>query len=93
MQEVAEAEIGEAMMERVKTFRALLAQTPVDELEVRERPAVFFRVSDNTWLEAILRYVAPPREAGRIKNNLVLKLLARLNAAPDRVMFPKGNAR
>lgn len=93
MQEVAEAEIGGAMMERVKIYRDLLAQTPVDELEVRERPAVFFRVSENTWLEAVLRYVVPPREAGRIKNNLVIKLLARLNAAPDRVMFPKGNAR
>ncbi len=93
MQEVAEEEIGEAMMERVKTFRDLLAQTPVDELEVRERPAVFFRVSDNTWLEAILRFVVPPRGAGRIKNNLMKKLLARLNAAPDRVMFPKSNSR
>ncbi|MFL6209611.1 MAG: mechanosensitive ion channel family protein [Pyrinomonadaceae bacterium] len=93
MQEVAEEEIGEAMMERVKTFRDLLAQTPVDELEVRERPAVFFRVSDNTWLEAILRFVVPPRGAGRIKNNMIKKLLARLNAAPDRVLFPKSNAR
>ncbi|HYY43552.1 MAG TPA: mechanosensitive ion channel family protein [Pyrinomonadaceae bacterium] len=93
MQEVAEEEIGEAMLERVKTFRGLLAQTPVDELEVRERPAVFFRVSENTWLEAILRYVVPPRGAGRIKNQLIKKLLARLNAAPDRVLFPKSNMR
>jgi small-conductance mechanosensitive channel len=93
MQAVAEEEIGEAMMQRVKTFRGLLAQTPVDELEVRERPSVFFRVSENTWLEAILRYVVPPREAGRVKNRLITKLLARLNAAPDRVMFPKSNAR
>ncbi len=56
-------------------------------------PAVFFRVSENTWLEVILRFVVPPREAGRIKNNLMKKLLARLNAAPDRVMFPKGDTR
>ena len=93
MQEVAEEEIGEAMMERVTTFRNLLAQTPVDELEVRERPAVFFRASDNTWLEAILRYVVPPRSAGRVKNQMIKKLLARLNAAPDHVLFPKGNMR
>ncbi len=93
MQEVAEEEIGEAMMAHVKTFRALLAQTPVDEFDVRERPAVFFRVSDNTWLEAILRYVVPPREAGRVKTRLIQKLLARLNAEPDRVLFPKSNLR
>ena len=93
MRAAAEEEIGEAMMARVKTFRGLLAQTPVDELEVQERPAVFFRVSENTWLEAVVRYVVPPREAGRIKTRLLKKLLARLNAAPDRVMFPKSNAR
>ena len=93
MQEVTEAELGESMMENVKVFRELLAQTPVDRLEVRERPAVFFRVGDNTWIEAIVRYVVPPREAGRIKTNLIKKLLERLNAEPERVKFPKSNMR
>ncbi|MGB9182347.1 MAG: mechanosensitive ion channel family protein [Pyrinomonadaceae bacterium] len=93
MQEVVEAELGEAMMERVEVFRELLAQTPVDELEVRRRPAVLFRVSENTWLEAIVRYVVPPREAGRIKTALIKKLLSRLNAEPDKVGFPKSNMR
>lgn len=93
MQRVAEQEVGEAMMERVRTFRELLAQTPVDQLQVRERPAVFFRPSENTWLEATVRYVVPPREAGRIKNELIKKLLAELNKEPSRVMFPKGDAR
>src|SRR5687767_1352295 len=49
MRETAEEEVGEAMMERVRTYRELLAQTPVDEFEVRERPAVLFRVGENTW--------------------------------------------
>src|SRR5256714_5591273 len=75
MQEAAEEEIGEVMMERVKTFRGLLAQTPVDEFEVKERPAGFFRVSENTWLEAILRYVVPPRGAGQVKTRLLKKML------------------
>ncbi|MDT7604719.1 MAG: hypothetical protein QOF61_2716 [Acidobacteriota bacterium] len=93
MRRVAEEEVGEAMMERVRTFRELLAQTPVDQLQVWERPAVFFRVSENTWLEAIVRYVVPPREAGRIKNDLIRRLLEELNKEPNRVMFPKGDAR
>jgi small-conductance mechanosensitive channel len=93
MREVAEGELGEAMLERVRTFRALLSETPVDQLEVREYPSVVFRVSENTWLEAIVRYVVSPKEAGRVKNRLVRKMLARLNAEPDRVMFPKTNAR
>ncbi len=38
MQRVVEEEIGEEMMERVGVYRQVLARTPVDELEVRERP-------------------------------------------------------
>ena len=93
MREVAEEELGQVMMERVRTFRELLAQTPVDQLEVREHPAVFFRVSANTWIEAIVRYVVIPREAGRIKTRMIMKMLERLNAEPDRVLFPKSNLR
>jgi small-conductance mechanosensitive channel len=90
MQKITEEELGEEMMKRVETFRDLLARTPVDELEVRERPRVIFRVSENTWLEAIVRYLVSPREAGRVKTRLIKKLLAALNAAPDKVMFPAG---
>jgi small-conductance mechanosensitive channel len=90
MQKIAEDELGEEMMKRVETFRDLLARTPVDELEVRERPRVIFRVNENTWLEAIVRYLVAPREAGRVKTRLIKKLLAALNAAPEKVMFPAG---
>jgi small-conductance mechanosensitive channel len=93
MQKITEEELGKEMIDRVQTFRDLLARTPVDELEVRERPRVIFRVSENTWLEAIVRYLVPPREAGRVKTRLIKKLLAALNAAPDKVMFPAGAAR
>jgi small-conductance mechanosensitive channel len=93
MQEIAQEELGEAMIERVGIFKKLLAETPVDELQVRERPNVFFRVSENTWLEAIVRYVVPPREAGRIKTRLIKKMLERLNAEPERTLFPKSNSR
>src|SRR4030095_13580846 len=93
MQKITAEEIGQEMMERVGVFRDLLAKTPVDELEVREHPRVIFRVNDNTWLEAIVRYLVPPREAGSVKTRLIPKLLAALNAAPDKWRFPKGDAR
>src|SRR6184192_2162051 len=80
MREVAEHEVGETMMERVKVYRELLAQTPVDELEVQERPVIVFRVSENTWLEAIVRYIVDPKKAGRTKTDLIQKLLKKLNA-------------
>ena len=93
MQEVAEQEVGQAMMQHVRVFRQLLAQTPVDQLEVQERPVVIFRVAENSWLEVIVRYLVPPKEAGRVKNRLIKKLLTRLSAEPDRVRFPKGDTR
>jgi small-conductance mechanosensitive channel len=93
MQKITEEELGKEMLERVQTFRELLARTPVDELDVHEHPRVIFRVGENTWLEAIVRYLVAPREAGRVKTRLIKKLLAALNAAPDKVMFPAGAAR
>jgi hypothetical protein len=40
-----------------------------------------------------VRYLVHPKEAGQVKTRLIKKLLAELNAAPDKVLFPKGNAR
>ncbi|HJT29234.1 MAG TPA: mechanosensitive ion channel family protein [Pyrinomonadaceae bacterium] len=93
MKEVAEQEVGEEMMKQVAVFREILAHTPVNQLEVQERPVVLFRVSENTWLEAIVRYLVHPKEAGRVKTRLIKELLRRLNAEPDRVKFPHDSAR
>ena len=87
------SQIAADTVDLVRVFREILAQTPVNQLEVREYPSVLFRVNSNTWLDAIVRYLVPPKEAGRVKTRLIKKLLAALNAAPDRVMFPKSNAR
>lgn len=93
MQQVVEEEIGEKMVDLVQVYRELLEQTPVDELDIRERPVVHFRASENTWLEAIVRYLVHPKESGRVKTRLTKKLLERLNAEPQRVLFPKSNLR
>ena len=93
MQQVAEREVGEAMMKQVAVFRELLAHTPVDQLQVQERPVVMFRVADNTWLEAIVRYLVNPKEAGRVKTRLIKELITELKKEPERVKFPKDDAR
>jgi hypothetical protein len=93
MQKLTEEELGQSMTDKVKIYRDLLARTPVDHLDVQERPVVFFRVHDNTWLEAIVRYLVHPKEAGRVKTKLTRKLLGALNAQPDHALFPKSNAR
>jgi small-conductance mechanosensitive channel len=71
MQRVTQAEIGTGMKEKVEVYREILAQTPVDELEVKDKPVVVFGVSDNTWLEAKVRYLVHPKEAGRVKTRLI----------------------
>ena len=93
MSECAAEEVGEAMMERVRVYRELLSQTAIDELEVKEKPTVVFRVNENTWIDAIVRYLVEPRRAGAVKTRLTKKILDRLNKEPDRVMFPKSDSR
>lgn len=93
MREVAEEEIGEQMMERVRAYKALLAGTPIDDLTVGERPSVVLRPRDNTWIEVVLRYVVNPKESGRVRTNLLREILDRLNREPDRSMLPKDNMR
>jgi hypothetical protein len=34
-----------------------------------------------------------PKEGGRVKTRLTNRMLERLIAEPDRVLFPRGNAR
>jgi small-conductance mechanosensitive channel len=93
MREAAAEEVGEAMMERIRTFRELLTHTPIDQLEVQEYPTVVFRVGDNTWIEAICRYLVEPRRAGQVKTRLIKVMLERLNKEPEKVMFPKADMR
>ncbi len=93
MQQVVEEDLGEQMVDLVQVYRELLKQTPVDELEIQERPVVHFRTSENTWLEVIVRYLVHPKESGRVKTRLTKKLLEKLNSEPERVLFPKSNLR
>lgn len=93
MQHVVAEELGEEMLDRVRLYRELLHQTPVNELEIQELPVVHFRASENTWLEAIVRYLVHPKESGRVKTRLIKKLLLKMNAEPERVSFPKSNLR
>ncbi|RMG34854.1 MAG: hypothetical protein D6720_08405 [Gammaproteobacteria bacterium] len=81
------------MAQRVETYRNLLAQTPVDEIEVNEEPVVLFRAHENTWIEAVVRFLVEPKRAGPVKTRIFRQSLARLNAEPQRVLFPAGDAR
>jgi small-conductance mechanosensitive channel len=90
LKEVAREKIGDQMRQQISIYRELLANTPVDELDVNEEPIVFFRLNENTWIEVIIRYLVQPKQMGRVKTELIREMLQRLKRQPDRVKFPTG---
>lgn len=93
MQKIVEDYLGDEMKEQVKTFRALLSESPIDDLSINEKPTVFYRIDANTWVQATVRYIVDPHEAGPVKSHLITEILTALNAEPTKVMFPKGDNR
>lgn len=85
---VAEEEIGEAMMRRVKRFKNILAGTLIDELEVKEKPSIILRAHTNGWIEVTVRYLTEPKNSGRIKTRLFGKIMEELRKHPGKVAFP-----
>jgi len=90
---VAKKQLGEKMAETIEQFKQLVKQTPVDELEIKEYPFVVFRTNPNTWIEVSVTYLVQPKKASAIRSVLIKSIVAALLAEPDKVMFPKSNAR
>ncbi|SMD43401.1 Small-conductance mechanosensitive channel [Aquiflexum balticum DSM 16537] len=83
-----EKEIGEAMVRRVKRFKKILADTPVDELHVNEYPSVILKAHENTWIEVIVRYLVEPKNSGPVKKVLFESVMEELKKNPEKVIFP-----
>lgn len=93
LREVTREVLGPGMAERIRELKDIIEKTPVDELEIREYPYVIFRTNVNTWIEANVTYLVEPKRAASFRTAIVKKAVARLLSQPDRVMFPKSNAR
>jgi small-conductance mechanosensitive channel len=93
IRKIAADELGEGIQERVKELRAMISETPVDELEVKEFPFVNFRINANTWVEVLLIYLVEPKQSGAMRTRLIKRILEELKQSPDKAMFPKTNAR
>ncbi|WP_194774582.1 mechanosensitive ion channel family protein [Pararhodonellum marinum] len=87
---IVEVKIGEAMVRRVTRFKKILADTPVDELDVNEFPSVIFRAHENTWIEVIVRYLVEPKNSGKVKNALFETVMDELKKNPEKVNFPNS---
>lgn len=93
IREITKQELGPEMASRVNTLKQLMKETPLDETEIKEYPFVCFRTSTNTWLEALVIYLVEPKMASYVRNNIIKRAVTELLRQPDRVMFPKSNAR
>jgi len=93
IKETAKRELGDEMAESIRKFKELLQQTPVDELDVKEYPFVVFRVNANTWIEVSVTYLVNPKHASAVRSRLIKSIVTNLLKEPDKVLFPKGNAR
>lgn len=56
-------------------------------------PAVYFRINTYAWIEAVISYPVEPYDTTKRRNRILKSVLPLLNAAPDKVQFPKGTQR
>lgn len=91
VQRVVETEIGESMVRRVNRFKKILAETPVDELEVNEYPSVILKAHENSLIEVTVRYLVEPKSSGQVKMKLFNAVMDELKKHPEKVMFPNTN--
>lgn len=90
---VATNELSEQMIEDIHRLKDIIAQTPIDEVEIKGYPFVAFRVNANTWIEVTLTYLVAPKKAAGVRSRLIKLIIAELLKEPDKVMFPKGSSR
>ena len=90
LRDAAKAELGDKMMGDIERLKELINESAIDEIRIREYPFVTFRTNANTWVEATLIYLVPPRKSSAVRTAILKKGIAALLTQPDRVLFPKG---
>lgn len=63
------------------------------ELEENYNPAVYFRVNEYAWLEAVVSYPVMPKETTPRRTRILKRALSELNKYPEKVLFPEGSKR
>ncbi len=87
---IAEKEIGEAMMRRVKRLKRILANSLVRKLDIKEKPSVIFTAHTNTWIEVTVRFLVEPKSSGPVKSLLFTHIMEELKKHPGKVIFPNS---
>lgn len=85
---IVEIKIGDAMVRRVKRFKNILADTPVDELDVNEYPSVILKAHNSAWIEVVVRYLVDPKNSGKVRKELFDTVMEELKKNPDKIILP-----
>jgi small-conductance mechanosensitive channel len=93
LRRVTKAELNQNLEEKIEELKQFMEKTPISEIDIKEYPFVAFRVNNNTWVEAMVTYLVEPKKATDTRTRIIKKVLQELLKAPDRVLFPKSNAR
>ena len=93
IREITKKEIGEDIPAHVEELKSMFSQTPVGDIQVKEFPYISFRTNANTWIEVSVTYLVEPKKAAETRSRILKKVVAGLLVEPDKVMFPKTNAR
>jgi small-conductance mechanosensitive channel len=93
MSDIVLKEMGEDFSHKIKMYHEVLKETTVDEKRVKDKPEVFFRTHENMWIEAKVRYVVVPREAGELKSRIMEILLREIRNNPDKIQLPEDAER
>jgi small-conductance mechanosensitive channel len=93
IRETALKELGDSTADRIRNFKELLKNTPVDDLDIKEYPFVSLRTNTNTWVEVTVTYLVDPKLASSTRTKLMKEIVKALLSQPDKVLFPKSNAR
>jgi small-conductance mechanosensitive channel len=56
-------------------------------------PAVYFRINQYAWMEAVVSYPVEPFDTTGRRNRILREVLPMLNACPAKVQFPQGTSR
>ena len=86
-------ELGEKAADRIKELKEFIKESPIEDVDIKEYPYVSFRINPNTWVEAMVTYLVPPKQAAAIRSRIIKNVIAELLKQPDKVMFPKSNSR
>jgi small-conductance mechanosensitive channel len=90
---VTKKELDQITDDKIKELKEYMSQTPVSEIDIKAYPFVSLRTNPNTWVEVSVTYLVDPKKAADTRSRIVRSAVAELLKSPDRVMFPKSNAR